>query len=176
MGSLNASSTELGWVFPSKTYFSRPKWDKLGWTCYCQFFPSKTGKNYISSSKTFLKCDYQTKIEQDMLEDNLTKELWAHKPKFVKKVVALILIQIIYSGFTMLMSHQLWCQACPKFFLCKNKMYRIWIMNSHKPQIVKWFSLTTLGKIRSGWYRVQQADINSKVNFMFSHHLWIKKN
>ena len=24
--------------------------------------------------------------------------------------------------------------------------------------------------------RVEQAESNSKVNFMFSHHLWIKKN
>ena len=46
-----------------KPVFPVQNWEKL----------SKTGKNYISSSKKFLKCDFQTKLEQDMLEDNLTK-------------------------------------------------------------------------------------------------------
>ena len=48
-----------------KPVFPVQNWEKL----------SQTGKNYILSSKMFLKCDYQTKIEQDRLEDNLTKKV-----------------------------------------------------------------------------------------------------
>ena len=97
------SSPGLGFSHPEPVFPVQNgiNWDKPGFpifSCPKQGKTSKTGKKYyISSSKTFLKCDYQTKIEQDMLEDNLTKRLWAHNPKFVKKDFALILIQIIYT-------------------------------------------------------------------------------
>ena len=157
----------INWDKPVFPNFPVQSWEKL----------SKTGKNYTSSSKTFMKCNYQTKIEQDRLEDNLTKKLWAHNPKFVKKVFALILIQIIYSGLTMLMSHQLWCQAMSvvvTLLLCKNKMYRIWLMNSQALNCEMILSLLWTCFVLAGT-GVHQAESNSKVNFMFSHHLWIHK-
>ena len=120
--------------------FSRPKpifavqnsinWDK---PVFPSFSSPKLGKTIFRTAKHFWNVTYQTKIEQDRLENNLTKKLWAQIPKFVKKVFGLILIQITYSGLTMLMSHQLWCQAMSKvvsLLLCKNKMYSIWIINS----------------------------------------------
>ena len=62
-------------IFPSKTCFCCPKWDKLVFPSFSRLKLGKTvqnWENYISSSK-FLKCNYHTKIEQDKLGDNLTK-------------------------------------------------------------------------------------------------------
>ena len=70
------------WVFPIQNLFLPSKMGLTGINLFFPVFPiqnweklSKTGKSYISSSKTFLICDYQTKIEQDELEDNLTKKV-----------------------------------------------------------------------------------------------------
>ena len=79
------SQTTLSNAFSSGLGFSRPKpvfavqnginWDKPVFPVQNWEKLSKTGKNYISNSKTFQKCDYQTKIEQDRQEDNLTKKV-----------------------------------------------------------------------------------------------------
>ena len=62
-----------GWVFPVQNlFFPVQKWDKLGKTCFSQFFSSKTGKDcpkpgkimqdYISSQKVSKNVIYQIKI------------------------------------------------------------------------------------------------------------------
>ena len=53
----------INWDTPAFPSFSVQNWEKM----------SKTGKNYIWSMKKFLNYDYKIKIEQDRLEDNLTK-------------------------------------------------------------------------------------------------------
>ena len=165
--------------------FSRPKpvfpvqnginWDKPVFPSFSRPNLGKTGKNYILSSKTFLKCDYQAKIEQDRQEDNLTKKLWAHNPYFVEKVFALILIIIIYSALTLFMLHQLCCQAMSKvvtLLLCCTG-FGLW---THKPEIVKWFSHCSghaLFWLVQGHSRQKAIQ---KLTSCFSHHLWIQKN
>ena len=143
-----------GWVFPvQKPVFAVQngiKWDK---PVFPSFSRPKLGKTVQNLEKLFFE---QQKVSQMWLLNwtwtgysggQFNKKLLAQNPNFVRIDFALILILIIYSGLTLLMSHQLCCHIVPghvqscdstSMFYGRIKCKGFGLC-THKP-FVKWFS------------------------------------